>query len=113
MSRFSIAHPHVIVVACLLIAVFGVISIARMPVDMFPPINIPVVVVADVAFGTAADGWPCPAREPAPATDPEVLRTPGVCGSADAGVPRVVVPPKAIATRTMALTTTAINTRGR
>ena len=46
MSRFAIATPYLIIVLCLVIAVVGVTSVARMPVDMFPPMNIPVVVVA-------------------------------------------------------------------
>src|SRR5260370_23614131 len=46
MSRFAIATPYLIIVLCLVIAVVGITSVARMPVDMFPPMNIPVVVVA-------------------------------------------------------------------
>ncbi|MEA2922720.1 MAG: hypothetical protein QOF07_2685, partial [Bradyrhizobium sp.] len=46
MSRFAIATPYLIIVFCLVIAVVGITSIARMPVDMFPAMNIPVVVVA-------------------------------------------------------------------
>ena len=46
MSRFAIRNPYFIVVVCLIIAVVGVTSLVRMPVDMFPVMNIPVVVVA-------------------------------------------------------------------
>jgi hydrophobic/amphiphilic exporter-1 (mainly G- bacteria), HAE1 family len=46
MPTFAIRHPYFIIVVCLLICVLGVTSIAQMPVDMFPPINIPVVLVA-------------------------------------------------------------------
>jgi multidrug efflux pump subunit AcrB len=46
MSRFSIRNPYFIVVLCLVIAVVGAVSLVRLPVDMFPVINIPVVVVA-------------------------------------------------------------------
>src|SRR5690349_322490 len=46
MSRFSIRNPYLIVVICLIVAVIGVTSVARMPVDLFPSINIPQVVVA-------------------------------------------------------------------
>jgi multidrug efflux pump subunit AcrB len=46
MSGFAIRNPYLIVVACLVIAVVGVTCLVRMPVDLFPPINIPVVVVA-------------------------------------------------------------------
>ena len=50
-SSFAIRNPYFIVVICLMIAVIGVSSIARMPVDMFPAINIPVVVVATFYSG--------------------------------------------------------------
>src|SRR5579885_1965739 len=46
MPSFSIRHPYLIIVFCLVVVVLGVTSIAQMPVDMFPPINIPVVLVA-------------------------------------------------------------------
>ncbi|HEV3279089.1 MAG TPA: efflux RND transporter permease subunit [Terriglobia bacterium] len=46
MAGFSLRHPYFIVVICLIALVFGVSSVVRMPVDMFPPINIPVVEVA-------------------------------------------------------------------
>jgi multidrug efflux pump subunit AcrB len=51
MSRFAIRNPYFIVVICLMIAVVGVSSLARMPVDMFPSMNIPVVVVATFYSG--------------------------------------------------------------
>src|SRR5215467_6495695 len=51
MSGFSIRHPYLVVVLCLMIAVIGVTSLVRMPVDLFPPINIPVVVVATFYSG--------------------------------------------------------------
>ena len=38
-------------VACLVLAIVGVTSLARMPVDLFPDINIPVVVVATFFSG--------------------------------------------------------------
>jgi hydrophobic/amphiphilic exporter-1 (mainly G- bacteria), HAE1 family len=46
MPRFSIRNPYFIVVLCLALAVIGVLAIARMPIDLFPPINLPEVVVA-------------------------------------------------------------------
>src|SRR5512136_2072682 len=51
MSRFSIRHPNVIVVACLMISVVGLTCLVRMPVFLFPPIRIPVVVVATFFSG--------------------------------------------------------------
>ena len=38
--------PYLIIVICLITCVVGVTSLVRMPVDLFPPIKIPVVVVA-------------------------------------------------------------------
>ncbi len=46
MPSFSIRHPYLIIVVCLVVVVLGVTSVVQMPVDMFPPINIPVVLVA-------------------------------------------------------------------
>ena len=46
MPGFSIRNPYFIVVVCLIISVIGVASVARMPVDLFPSINLPQVVVA-------------------------------------------------------------------
>src|SRR6516164_6766337 len=51
MSRFAIRNPYLIVVVCLIIAVVGVTSVLRMPVDMFPAMNIPVVAVATFYAG--------------------------------------------------------------
>lgn len=51
MSGFSIRNPFLIVVACLMIAIVGTVALVRMPVDLFPPINIPVVVVATFYSG--------------------------------------------------------------
>jgi HAE1 family hydrophobic/amphiphilic exporter-1 len=46
MPTFAIRYPYFIIVVCLFICVLGITSLAQMPVDMFPPINIPVVLVA-------------------------------------------------------------------
>jgi multidrug efflux pump subunit AcrB len=51
MSRFAIRNPYFIVVVCLVIAIVGLTSLVRMPVDMFPAMNIPVVVVATFYSG--------------------------------------------------------------
>lgn len=55
MSKFAIKTPYFIVVVCLIIALVGSVSIARMPVDMFPKIDIPVVVVATFYSGMPAE----------------------------------------------------------
>jgi multidrug efflux pump subunit AcrB len=51
MSGFAIRFPYLIIVLCLMIVVIGVTSLLRMPVDLFPTINIPVVVVATFYSG--------------------------------------------------------------
>jgi len=55
MSRFAIATPYFIVVLCLVIAVVGGAALVRMPVDMFPAMNIPVVSVATFYSGMAPE----------------------------------------------------------
>jgi multidrug efflux pump subunit AcrB len=55
MSRFSLRYPYFIVVCCLLICVVGVSRVVSMPVDLFPPIRIPVVVVATFYSGMPAE----------------------------------------------------------
>jgi len=51
MPSFAVRHPYLIVVFCLFVVVLGLTSLARMPVDMFPPIKIPVVLVATFYSG--------------------------------------------------------------
>jgi HAE1 family hydrophobic/amphiphilic exporter-1 len=51
MPSFAIRYPYLIITICLIIAVVGVTTVARMPVDLFPTINIPVVVVATFYSG--------------------------------------------------------------
>ena len=51
MSRFSLRYPYFIIVVCLMVCVIGVTSLNKMPVDLFPPIKIPVVVVATFFSG--------------------------------------------------------------
>jgi multidrug efflux pump subunit AcrB len=51
LSRFSIRNPYFIVVICLAVTVIGITSLARMPVDLFPSINLPEVVVATFYSG--------------------------------------------------------------
>lgn len=46
MSGFSIRYPFFIIMLCLIVSVVGAVTVARMPVDLFPEVNIPVVVVA-------------------------------------------------------------------
>ncbi len=51
MSGFAIKYPYFILMLCLAIIVVGVVTVARMPVDLFPQIQIPVVVVATFYSG--------------------------------------------------------------
>lgn len=51
MSSFAIKNPFFILMLCLMIAVVGVVTVDRMPVDLFPSVNIPVVVVATFYAG--------------------------------------------------------------
>jgi len=51
MSRFALRFPYLIIVICLMTVVVGISTLVRMPVDLFPPIRIPVVVVATFYSG--------------------------------------------------------------
>ena len=51
MSSFAIKYPYFILMACLVIVVVGIAGVSNMPVDLFPQINIPVVVVATFYSG--------------------------------------------------------------
>jgi multidrug efflux pump subunit AcrB len=51
MSSFAIKYPFFILMFCLMVIVVGISTVARMPVDLFPEINIPVVVVATFYSG--------------------------------------------------------------
>lgn len=51
MSTFSIRNPYFIVVVCLALSILGVVNLVRMPVDLFPVINLPEVVVATFFSG--------------------------------------------------------------
>lgn len=55
MSRFAIRAPYLIIVICLIVCVLGGTAMVRMPVDLFPTMNIPVVVVATFYSGMAPD----------------------------------------------------------
>jgi HAE1 family hydrophobic/amphiphilic exporter-1 len=51
MSGFAIRYPFFIIVLCLMVAIVGTVTLVRMPLDLFPTINIPVVVVATFYSG--------------------------------------------------------------
>jgi multidrug efflux pump subunit AcrB len=46
MPKFALRYPFFIIMMCLVVMLIGVVSIASMPVDLFPKIDMPVVVVA-------------------------------------------------------------------
>lgn len=51
MPRFALRFPYLIVVCALMAGVLGMSALVRMPVDLFPSINIPVVMVATFYSG--------------------------------------------------------------
>ncbi|MHB1958109.1 MAG: efflux RND transporter permease subunit [Acidobacteriaceae bacterium] len=51
MSSFAIRYPFFILMACLAIVVIGTVNLRSMPVDLFPTVKIPVVVVATFYSG--------------------------------------------------------------
>src|ERR1700751_52641 len=51
MPKFALRYPFFIIMVCLVIAVIGVTTVMQMPVDLFPQIDIPVVVVATFYSG--------------------------------------------------------------
>ena len=46
MPRFALRYPFFIIMLCLMVALVGVVNLFSMPVDLFPDIDMPVVVVA-------------------------------------------------------------------
>ncbi len=46
MPKFALKFPYFILMLCLVVALVGTVTVARMPVDLFPEIDMPVVVVA-------------------------------------------------------------------
>ncbi len=51
MPGFAVRNPYFVIVICLIISIVGGVTVARMPVDLFPPIPIPVVVVTTFYSG--------------------------------------------------------------
>jgi multidrug efflux pump subunit AcrB len=46
MPKFALKFPYFIIMLCLLVSLVGIVNIVSMPVDLFPQIDMPVVVVA-------------------------------------------------------------------
>src|ERR1700760_1501554 len=51
MPKFALRYPFFIIMACLIVLLVGVVNVTRMPVDLFPKIDLPVVVVATFYSG--------------------------------------------------------------
>jgi multidrug efflux pump subunit AcrB len=51
MPSFAIKYPFFILMMCLFVMVVGITTVTSMPVDLFPEVNIPVVVVATFYAG--------------------------------------------------------------
>jgi multidrug efflux pump subunit AcrB len=51
MSSFAIKYPFFILMFCLIVVVVGITAMTSMPVDLFPPVKIPVVVIATFYSG--------------------------------------------------------------
>jgi multidrug efflux pump subunit AcrB len=51
MPKFALKFPYFIIMLCLMVALIGVVSVVQMPVDLFPDIDMPVVVVATFYSG--------------------------------------------------------------
>ncbi|HEX3662169.1 MAG TPA: efflux RND transporter permease subunit [Acidobacteriaceae bacterium] len=46
MSKFALRFPYFILMLCLMVSLIGIVNLFSMPVDLFPDIDMPVVVVA-------------------------------------------------------------------
>src|SRR6516225_422658 len=46
MPKFALKFPYFIIMLCLVVSLIGAVTVVRMPVDLFPKIDMPVVVVA-------------------------------------------------------------------
>src|SRR3974390_1306796 len=46
MPKFALKFPYFIIMLCLVVSLIGSVTVVRMPVDLFPKIDMPVVVVA-------------------------------------------------------------------
>ncbi|HTW62223.1 MAG TPA: efflux RND transporter permease subunit [Terracidiphilus sp.] len=51
MPRFALRYPFFILMICLVVTLIGVVTMVSMPVDLFPEIDMPVVVVATFYSG--------------------------------------------------------------
>src|ERR1700683_3723691 len=52
MPKFALRFPYFILMLCLMVSLIGIVNLVSMPVDLFPDIDIPVVVVATFYKGS-------------------------------------------------------------
>ena len=55
LPRFSLTHPHSVAAIIILVCLLGFGAVSRMPTDIFPEINIPVVSVVWTYSGMSAE----------------------------------------------------------
>jgi len=51
MPKFALKYPYFILMLCLIVSIVGIVNLFSMPVDLFPDIDMPVVVVATFYSG--------------------------------------------------------------
>ncbi len=51
MPKFALKFPYFIIMLCLMVSLVGIVNLVQMPVDLFPSIDMPVVVVATFYSG--------------------------------------------------------------
>ena len=51
MPKFALKYPYFILMLCLIVTIVGIVNLFSMPIDLFPDIDMPVVVVATFYSG--------------------------------------------------------------
>ncbi len=69
LAAFVLKRPYTVVASLILICILGVGAALRMPIDIFPEIDIPVVSVVWTYNGMSAAGHPEPHSDPARTAD--------------------------------------------
>ena len=55
LSKFSVNKPYTVIVAIVLIAILGAVSLANMSTDLLPSINLPYAVVVTTYIGASPE----------------------------------------------------------
>jgi len=87
MPKFALRYPYFIIMLCLIVALVALVNVVRMPVDLFPKIDMPVVVVA-----TFYNGMPPKQIEADIERDLTAKGLTRVTGPSDPGSPAYGVP---------------------